>query len=384
MNSPAPLLQHSMLSAVSPMSESPSGTAAEKPQYGRDVHKLCDRDAQKSGFLHFFKQKARACPKYPQFYWLHGEADECLDSFIDCLKAEPPIKSYDSVRRVNIPWPRTGSFEERQEMLASEICEPFLLNDITPERLAETLAQHCLQWKYDAVILAHDIHAADWNAQNERFARWYISECWGTLRCHHDMPQFLIFFNMVYPVQHGNSLFARLLRGGSSKARIVEQLRRLHETSGDPDPCQMLEEFRSVQREDVHNWFIKHGYCDETAWLDILNSLFQEQGRPVERRPMSIVQKALEAFVKAQERVMMEREGWGQYSQVLPTPPPRVSDIKREKLEQDLEQYRKQYEAASQQKRHDLNAGNQISLQSQIDDIEQKMRDIEQTLRDDK
>lgn len=265
-------------------------------------------------------------------------------------------------------------------MLAFQMCEPFRLNDIAPEQLAETLCQRCLDWKSEAVILSHDIHAADWNAQNKEFVCWYISECWGSLKCRQEKPQFLIFFNMIYPARPGTSLFSRILRRRYSKKQIIEQLRQLHEHSG--DPCEMIAEFRSVERQDVHCWLNRYAnYCDEPKRLDILDRLFQEQGRSIECRPMRIVQKALEEFVKEQERVMMEREGLGHVSQTPSSPPPlRLSSMKRKALEQNLERYQKQYEAVSQQKRHDLNAGNQVALQDQLDELEQKIRDIEQEL----
>ncbi len=360
-----------------------SGHERQKPLCGRDAHKCCDRHAQRAGFSNFFKQKRLAYPpRQPQFYWLCGDAEECLDSFIESLKAESPLKDYASVRMVNIPWPRIkGKLEMRKDMLANDLCAPFLLNDITPEHLAETLCERCMLWKDEAVILIHDIHAADWNAQNEEFVRWYISECWGRLECRDDLPQVLIFFNMIYPVRHGNSLFSRFFRRTPSKKRIAEHVRKLHETAGDPDPCQMLEEFRSVEREDVHNWFVRHGYGDEPARLELLDRLFQEQGHPVERKPMSVIQKALERFVKEQGRLMAAQEERGQYPQASSASPlSRLSDVKRERLQRDMEQYRKQYEAVSQQKRNDVNAMNQISLQSQMDEIEQNMRDIEREL----
>ena len=57
-----------------------------------------------------------------------------------------------------------------------------------------------------------------------------------------------------------------------------------------------------------------------------------------------------------------------------------VNEMKRKRLEQELERYQQQYDAVSQQKMNDINAMNQVKQQNQLDDLERKMRDIEQQL----
>ena len=59
---------------------------------------------------------------------------------------------------------------------------------------------------------------------------------------------------------------------------------------------------------------------------------------------------------------------------------PSVNDMKRKRLEQELERYQQQYDAVSQQKMNDVNAMNQVNQQHQLDELERNMREIERQL----
>ena len=67
-------------------------------------------------------------------------------------------------------------------------------------------------------------------------------------------------------------------------------------------------------------------------------------------------------------------------SAVAPKPSSLIQKMERERLEKEFAHYKKQYDAVSQQKLDDLNAMHQAPLQNQLDQLTQKMQEIEQQL----
>lgn len=67
-------------------------------------------------------------------------------------------------------------------------------------------------------------------------------------------------------------------------------------------------------------------------------------------------------------------------SAVAPKPSSLIQKMERERLEKEFAHYQKQYDAVSQQKLNDLNAMHQAPLQNQLDQLTQKMQEIEQQL----
>ena len=292
---------------------------SQAPQFGPVVYKMCNRDDQENDFLKFFTPKLKKCPRQPHFYFLHGEDGECHESFIERIE-KTRIKHYveqecgqhyAGVYSKTIPWPTRGDLETRQEDLTWNFIKAFEPMEATPAKLANALGQTMAFRKHPVVIIVHNMDAAKWDQRNEQFILWYIGGCWGKLECQADMPQFLIFLNVIYPRTRHIKLAQRLLPWKYyPKKRIGKQLGCLHAASGEPDPCQLIEELRAVTRADVREWFSQYGraygiYRDESAWEQELDAIFQENGQPVNCKSMADVERHLKAIVETytQERL---------------------------------------------------------------------------------
>ncbi len=286
--------------------------ASTESQLGSIIYKMCNREDQEDDFLRFFKPKLKECPRQPQFYFIHGEDDECHESFIerlenDCIKkyVEREIGEHcaDVYSKV-IHWPTRGDLEIRKKYLIINFMKEFKESlEANSTNLTNMLSRLLSFYRHPVVIIKHNIDASQWDKQNEQLILWYI-KCWANLECHDGIPQFLIFLNIIYSTTEWKQ---RIFRLKHSKKSIKRQLCRIHVSSGDPDPCQLIEELKAVTRIDVQEWFgVYNIYMDAWRRRDKVNEIFQENGQVVDRKNMADVEKHLKRIVEKYKKERSE------------------------------------------------------------------------------
>lgn len=226
------------------------------------VYKMCNRGLQENDFLRFFLARLRDTPRQPHFYFVHGRDGECHESLIERLQKTQIKKhvervcgvQYTDVQSKLVDWPRRGDLQTRKEDLALNFMKIFDSDDFKPNDLAPRLCELALLRKQPMVLIRHNLDARRWDTRQEDFIRWYINT-WMTPRWHDDLPQFLIFLNIIYPRPRRRFRASRMFSWPRfSRKAICKQLCRIHTTSGEPDPCQLLEELNMVTPSDVNNW----------------------------------------------------------------------------------------------------------------------------------
>ncbi|GAK59821.1 GUN4 domain protein [Candidatus Vecturithrix granuli] len=277
-------------------------SASTQPFLGDIVYKMCNRGPQENDFLRFFRTRLRENPRQPHFYFLHGSDDECHESLIERL-ARTRIKKYveqtcgaqyADVQSKLISWPIRGDLETRQEDLALNFMKTFDSDDLMPNELISGLCHLAVLRKHPCVILRHNLDAARWDASQERFIRWYI-KAWLQPEWTADLPQFLIFLNIIYPRRHHRFSAALMFTWPRfGQKTISKQLCRIHTSSGEPDPCQLLPELKMVTPFDVSDWFSYYRiYPDEWQRKEKIALIFGNQ----ERCSMSDVEKHLKMII---------------------------------------------------------------------------------------
>ncbi len=177
-----------------------------EPQFGEIVHKMCNREYQMNDFLKFFKSRLNEGSRKPQFYFTHGRDGGCHESLIERLEKtyikdyveEHYGEEYADVYSKSVPWPFRGNLDTRKEDLRINFMKSFENVYVkNTGNLASTLSQLLSLQKRSMVIVKHNIHASQWDKQNEQLIVWYIKECWTKLNCLNNIPQFLIFLNVI-------------------------------------------------------------------------------------------------------------------------------------------------------------------------------------------
>jgi len=280
------------------------------PPYRPLLYKMCNRQDQNFEFQQFFDRRGQECPQAPHFYFLPGAEDDCHHSFIERLELTH-IKTFANRTRgatqaavdsKTVLWPERGALADQQDQLSRAFFDAYLnqafdVSEFEPRLLTllQTLSQRLD--KYAAVIIRHDLHASRWDRRQCRLLLWYIKECWGVLPYHDAMPQFVIFFNIIYPPPP-RALWEKLRPHAISKTALVKELCALHNSTGAPDPCQLLQELNPITREHVYEWFSLNRIYEQWQWKKHLDAIFSEHGRPVLARPMADIEEYLQELVK--------------------------------------------------------------------------------------
>lgn len=276
-------------------------SASAQPLLGDLVYKMCNRSPQENDFLRFFRVRLRDAPRQPHFYFVHGRDGECHESLIErlektCIKKYVEQScgvQYADVQSKLVAWPRRGDLQTRKEDLVFNFMKTFDSDDFSPNDLVSSLCSLTLLRKQPLIIIRHNLYTIYWDKRQENFIRWYI-KAWTSLQWHEDLPQFLIFLNIIYPQLHHRFRASQMFVWPHfSRKTISKQLCRIHTSSGEPDPCQLLEELKMVTPSDVSDWFSFYEIYAGEEWRrkDKIALIFQGQ----EQRSMSEVEKHLYA-----------------------------------------------------------------------------------------
>lgn len=258
---------------------------------------MCDRDAQVELFRDSL-EKLLADSKHPPFFYLiHGLRADKPQSLVERFK-EVDIR-YNTERLFGVDtgivqafdirdWPYTGDLEMRQRNLKRTLARGVHLPGIMGGYWDAKALVELMQNKRGAVTLQHNIFAEKWDNTTLPLLKWYIDKFW-TMSITYDIPQFIIFINIIYPEE--NQGWIRRLVSPDARKKIIRQLEALvQEHSG---RTMLLDELGPISYGDVVKW-VEEFFPDQLN--DIPNQLFGKQQD--QQLSMEIVEDMLKAEVE--------------------------------------------------------------------------------------
>jgi Domain of unknown function (DUF4062)/inactive STAND len=265
------------------------------PHLGSLVNKLCDRGPQEDEFFNFFSFHIRQHPGFPQIYLVHGDESERPDSLVERF-VNTSIQDYANykwgdqkaaIADESVDWPYREELAQRQRGLLSRLFRKFdptyefNHDDFSPAAFTRLPGLKL----NPMIILQHEIRAAEWNQTAKSLLEWYL-QFWDATGRLAPKPQFLIFFNVLYPPRiDERSWRAWLKLSRFERKRIETQLIGICQLRQDAlnlegqdkaCPCLLLKELSCIEREQVMDWFRRHKiYDDWRVWQSKCNEIFK-------------------------------------------------------------------------------------------------------------
>ncbi|MGB0840108.1 MAG: TIR domain-containing protein [Chitinophagales bacterium] len=275
------------------------------PKLGNKLHLFCNRFSQS---VNFGEQLTQHLPqqgnKRPFAYILHGNRTEQHNSLVERFveeylkKLSPQHK--EGIHEIVVPFtPNITDLKSAKASLkrniAKRIHSPKTFH-LTPQDIVQ--AKH----HYKIVLMEHNIYSNDWNATTGALFKWYMNEFWNLSLAPHQ-PQFLIFVNIKYdtslPTKKG--FFSRLFGGGKSKN---DQLKNdLQDLATNNSTFDVLDKLRSVEQQDIHQWFDDYAMDLEQEYNLERSMLIQQLFKNSEKQPMELVEKTLKKAVASAIRL---------------------------------------------------------------------------------
>lgn len=157
-----------------------------------------------------------------------------------------------------VVWPHEGSLKLRQEIPAENLFRVFDRNyssDFSVNAFYEMCERLKLK-KHRVVMLSHEISAFEWDKNCEKLALWYLRQFWERPECRENMPLFLIFLNIIYPISKLYSRTEILIWEYLRKKRIRKTARLL--AAELKDCCFLFDELKRIDIKHVKAWFAQH------------------------------------------------------------------------------------------------------------------------------
>lgn len=276
------------------------------------AHWMCDRDRQTKQFKRFFESNLRTRPGVPQICFVQGEKGECHNSLVKRLSvteikaaADDPKGCFSGVMDADkVPkWVDDGNnLEELKQDLLAELFRQFADPYRDVDLSATALSKLAGDTQKRLIVLKHTIHAADCNDMTWELIKWCLSY-WAEMVVDISRPQFIIFFNIIYPKSEpsGRFTFWRVFTRFNKKP-IKDSLDEVSTTHNAGLPCLLLDELPPVRQKHVEDWFTEYedkgGFSLGTR-QDVLRGLFRSDE---DVQKMEEVELALERLVKAYGR----------------------------------------------------------------------------------
>jgi hypothetical protein len=279
----------------------------KEPSLGPLVFKLCNRGQQVSTFADNFISNLKNRMGVPQFYFVHGEEQECHDSLIERL-AHTEIqrvaeKQWGEQRAVVIlkkpVWPHEGEWQERQRelqrLLFSEFDPAYMEDDLSAKALHKLTSQLLTP----LIIIRHNIHVSNWNIPTKELLVWYVNY-WAEIKSQRCEPQFIIFFSIIYPNIQSHSWWKALLPFSRfDKGDIQRELQEICARHNAGCPCIMLKELSPPKQYDVGDWFKRHNIYDVKTQGEFLDRLFKTNPKNISMAEIEHeLRKIHQSFVK--------------------------------------------------------------------------------------
>lgn len=269
-----------------------NNTALGKPQLGKDVHKLCNRDSQMDTFKYDFVVHLKT--RQPHVFIIYGAENQVHASLIERLyigiikdKIESKFKISESVaiqkRDVNLSIVK-NNLKDSQKNIQYKLGEVFEWEDEPILSGTDVLAIPTLQ-NYKLVLLKHDILHASWRPEMLDLIRWYIGDFWNVTATE-TQPQFVILLNIICPEN-------------PTSTPIMTQIETLSQELS--EHCTLLDELEDVYAAHLTEWLDDHKLRDLIDEQELINAVLKGK----EQECMRLVERELKT--KAEEaRMMME------------------------------------------------------------------------------
>ena len=251
--------------------------------FGPEVHRMCNREKQFNMFRKCFTKHINNIN--PQIYFIHGFEGDAHASFVRRLQSTL-IRTY--VKKnlgqkakpfllENVIWPEDGDLDDLLWSLMRGVDQEFFGSDFSLSNLVNMNAIE--KYKNNVVIISHRIPEARWKPN---LFQSYIDKFWLQCQKINEMPQFLLFFNILY---------SRNKVGIFQKRLNLFQKFLIHKQYN----CKIIEKLNPVTKDNVSNWFIRYKIeNEEYKRKEKVEIIFKEKGE----LSMSEVEKELKKYAK--------------------------------------------------------------------------------------
>jgi uncharacterized protein DUF4062/iSTAND domain-containing protein len=271
------------------------------------AHKMCDRRSQVNQFANFFMTNLTERPGKPQICFVHGEEGECHDSLVKRLiitqikaAADDPEGLFKGVATDKSPgWiEQGGELAELQQELKRMLFSQFDMNYKSMDLSATALSKLAQKSLTRLIVFKHTISALRCDEATWRLIEWYLSY-WAAMEVEISRPQFVIFFNIIYPKAEPAVWYKPwTLAGKFSKEPIKKSLLEISSNRNSGLPCLLLKEVTPLGQKEVQDWFSEYedkGGFSLQIQRDSLRSLFTDNQ---DQKSMIEVEIALERLVE--------------------------------------------------------------------------------------
>jgi serine/threonine protein kinase len=265
--------------------------AEDRPNLGRLVAGLCDRQAQEDEFRDRLLDALDSCPGIPQAFFITGEEGQCHETLVqrlvDRVDRSIAVGTTDrSGGRVKkIPWQYDGVLAQRCSRLFYSLFEhlgsadgrqPPYAKDRSATAFHALLARSLNAY----VAIQHDVHASRWDDTTTDLLRAYLKFL-ADVPQSEERPVVVVFVSVIFP-RAGGSAWTKLVPAldstASRRKRVQRALSALEQTAR--IPCCVLAELPPVTREDLLEWFsLNHIYESEDRRMRAVDRLFPSGAR---------------------------------------------------------------------------------------------------------
>lgn len=265
--------------------------ATNQPGIGDEVFRSCDRDDQVDPFDNFIRREARVL-----VCGIRATVSDLPNSLANRL-TKITLSSY-AIRKWGekegvvtdklITWPNAKGVSTGLEFLLSRIYRELDCDE--RKASAEAFVGAFSTRLEKVIVLRHEIRAERWNSEDRALLEQYL-RFWNDVQTRSPAPQFVIFFNLIYPEKPSSFLRWPISRGRFDRGAFSRELQQLFDESKSPNL--LLEELPRIEEQHVMAFFARHGILDESDRLDWCEELFR--GRRF--LPMKEVEQALKKLL---------------------------------------------------------------------------------------
>jgi hypothetical protein len=304
-----------------------------EPKLGSIVSRSCNRHPQRERFQEDFESRVKDYRTYPQVYVVHGPKKERHKSLVMRFQ-ETTIQEYAAylTRTQTEPafWDCDWSYKINVENAKQQLIELLIrcARHDDPSYRFEKRSHSAESFYHDilcgnpVVIVQHNLEAEKWTTTTGELVKKYL-EFWDDVKKVADkselgaeVPQFIIFLNVVYPAMEVPSWKVWQKWGGigqwlhNRKISIdLNAMGKLRErqagTPHDSVFClyTVLDQLPRVGFSDLVKWFEDHDLgANEVAWETHSNNIFRSKGWQVkEKKSMAEIETALDEFIEAMQ-----------------------------------------------------------------------------------
>jgi serine/threonine protein kinase len=258
----------------------------DRPNLGRLVAGLCDRQAQEDEFRDQFLDAIERCPGVPQVFFITGEEGQCHETLVQRLvdrvdrSIGPEAVGRSGGRVKKVPWQHDGVLTQRYSRLLYSLFEYLG----SPDGRQLPYAKDRSATAFDALLtgslnayvaIQHEVHATRWDRTTTDLLTAYMKFL-ADIPPSQERPVVVVFVSVILP-RSGRSAWTKLLpaldSAASRRKTVQRALRALEEAAR--IPCCVLAELPPVTREDLLEWFsLNHIYESEDRRIRAIERLF--------------------------------------------------------------------------------------------------------------